>query len=80
MEFKKLLNISRNPNDEAKKALTAEMKKGAEMVTWGSPSAERDVIRKSLLSSSDPIIAAYVLADKVLHVSYMTPDQLIQVK
>lgn len=80
MTFKSLLNISRNAGDEAKRILANETKKGPEMVPWGMPSVEADLIRNSLRTSSDPVIVAYTLADDALQMPYLTPDQLVQVK
>lgn len=66
--FKELINSSRTPNDEATAVLTAETRKGR--TPWGLPSPEAAVIRKSLRKSPDPITAAYISADDLLHLPY----------
>jgi len=67
--FNHLINDSRKATHEATAALTAEAKKG--MTPWGLPSPEAAVIRKSLYKSPDPIIAAYMSADDLLHLPYV---------
>jgi hypothetical protein len=76
--LKQLINVSRKPKDEAKAALTAEAKKG--MTPLWLPSPEAGVIRDALRRSSDPIIAAYMSADDVLHLPYQTLMQQTQAK
>jgi hypothetical protein len=76
--FKHLLNDGRKPQEEATAALAAEAKKG--MLPWGLPNPEAGVIRKSLRSSSDPIIVAYMSADDLLHLPYLTIMQQAHAK
>jgi hypothetical protein len=76
--FKHLVNDARKPKDDAKAALAAEARKG--MLPWGLPSPEADVIRASLRGSSDPIIAAYLSADDLLHLPYQTMREQAQAK
>jgi hypothetical protein len=76
--FRHLVNDGRKPTEKVTAALTAEAKKGG--IPWGLPSPEADVIRSRLHGSADPIMAAYMLTDDLLHLPYLTMAQQVAAK
>lgn len=68
--LKKLLNASRKMNEQTTNTLTAQAKNGT-LMPMDTPSAAAQEIRKILRGSDDPIIAAYMYSDNLLHLSVL---------